>query len=154
MTDETRETRPIRAFIAPWPLTGAARAVPLLARAYLAIVFWYHGWGKMLDPGGWTEGRIEAGVPVWLAWIAVFAESVGSVLMGLGAFVRFAAALLIAQMIGAVYLVHWENGLFGQGGWEFNLGLMVISAIVLILGAGPLSIDSILASRRAHAVER
>lgn len=120
--------------------------MPVAVRAYLAVVFWYHGWGKLVDPVEWTTRRMEGGVPLWLVWIAVFAESVGAVLMALGAFARLAAALLICQMIGAIYLVHWENGMFGRGGYEFPLGLIVLSIVVLVLGAGAWSVDGAIAS--------
>lgn len=120
--------------------------MPTGVRAYLAVVFWYHGWGKLVDPVEWTSRRMEGGVPLWLVWIAVFVESVGAVLMALGALARLAAALLIGQMIGAIWLVHWENGMFGRGGYEFNLALIVLSLVVLVLGPGAWSVDGAIAS--------
>lgn len=120
--------------------------MPTGVRAYLAVVFWYHGWGKLADPVEWTSRRMEGGVPLWLVSIAVFAESVGAVLMALGALARLAAALLIGQMIGAIWLVHWKNGMFGRGGYEFNLALIVLSLVVLVLGAGAWSVDRAIAS--------
>ncbi len=124
--------------------------MPTAVRAYLAVVFWFHGWGKLVDPVEWTTRRMEGGVPLWLVWIAVFAESAGAVLMALGAFARVAAGLLICQMIGAIYLVHWENGMFGRGGYEFHLGLIVLSLVVLVLGAGAWSVDGAVASSRGE----
>lgn len=121
--------------------------MPTIVRLHLALVFWYHGWGKVVDPVEWTTRRIEGGVPMWLAWIAVFVETTSSVLMTVGAAVRVAAALLIAQMVGAIWLVHWENGMFGRGGYELNLTLIVLSIVVLVLGAGAASVDGAIASR-------
>lgn len=125
--------------------------MPAIVRICLAVVFMGHGWGKLEDPSAWVTRRAEGGVPLWLAWIAVFAEPVGAVLMGLGLLARYAAALLIAQMIGAIYLVHGRHGMFGDGGYEFNLALIVLSIVVLVLGAGAASVDGAIAGSPRRA---
>lgn len=38
--------------------------------------------------------------------------------------------------------------MFGRGGYEFPLGLIVLSLVVLVLGAGAWSVDGAVTSRR------
>lgn len=136
----------IRRLLAPLVLPPAARWFPLAARIFVGIVFISHGDGKIEDPAAWAGRLIEnRGVPAPFAWTSAFVESVGGVLLLAGAVTRIAAALLICQMIGAIALVHWPNGLFGEGGFEYNLGLIVLAAGLVVFGAGPLSVDGAVA---------
>ncbi|CAN5116203.1 hypothetical protein BH18GEM1_BH18GEM1_17880 [soil metagenome] len=136
----------IRRFLAPLPLPPAARWFPFVSRVFLGVVFLSHGDGKLEDPAAWAHRLVEnRGVPAPFAWASAFVESLGGVLLLAGAATRIAAALLVCQMIGAIALVHWPNGLFGEGGYEYNLGLIVLAAGLVAFGAGPLSVDGAVA---------
>ncbi|MNE82012.1 hypothetical protein D3C80_1787000 [compost metagenome] len=55
---------------------------------------------------------------------------------------RPAAAALIVAMVVAIFSVHWASGFFiTAGGYEYAMILALISATLLIEGAGKLSLD-------------
>lgn len=139
----TLTTHPvIRRLLAPVSLPVAVGWFPILARVYVGVVFLSHGDGKIEDPAAWAGRLIEnRGVPPLFAWTSAFVESVGGALLLAGAATRIAAALLVCQMVGAIALVHWPSGMFGEGGYEFNLALIVLAIGLVAFGAGPLSID-------------
>jgi putative oxidoreductase len=64
---------------------------------------------------------------------------------------RPVAALLGLNMLGAIVLVHLKNGFFNPGGIEFPLALLGICWALVLTGAGPWSVDGILARRRINS---
>jgi uncharacterized membrane protein YphA (DoxX/SURF4 family) len=71
-------------------------------------------------------------------------------MLALGVGTRVAALVQIPVLIGAVFFVHWGEGLL-RGGQSLELAGLVLAMLVAyaICGAGPLSID-----HRARAEER
>ena len=58
-----------------------------------------------------------------------------------GFMTRFAALTQVIAMLVAVFLVHWSNGLTGDGGYQWAL-LMGAAAFALMMdGAGRYSVD-------------
>ena len=55
-------------------------------------------------------------------------------------------------MLGAMFFVHFARGwdVF-QGGYEYNIALVLLLLAVILLGAGPISIDGAIARRRGDA---
>jgi putative oxidoreductase len=51
-------------------------------------------------------------------------------------------------MIGAIATVHLKNGFFAPNGYEFNLALIAMNAMLVLAGAGRYSIDSLITGRR------
>lgn len=133
----------------------------LVARLALGIVMFPHGAQKVL---GWFGGYGFAGtmtfftetigIPYLVALLVVLAEFLGSIGLIVGALTRIAALGISSVMLGAILLVHLPNGFFmnwggNQAGEGFEYHLLAIGlALVLILrGAGALSIDRIITRR-------
>lgn len=126
-----------------------------LARLALGIVMLPHGAQKLL---GWYGGpgfmnffhALTQGlhVPVFLAFIAIIAESFGALGVFLGCFTRIAAFGVAMDMIVGAWLVNVPNGMFmnwtGQQkgeGFEFHILVVGIAVLLMLKGAGALSID-------------
>jgi uncharacterized membrane protein YphA (DoxX/SURF4 family) len=56
-------------------------------------------------------------------------------------------------MAGAIYIVTGAQGFSNPlgGGYEYNLAILAICAVLIIKGSGPLSLDGLLESRRKSA---
>ncbi len=126
-----------------------------ILRLVLGIVFFAHGAQKML---GWFGGygfhgtmgffTQTMGIPAPLAFLAICAEFFGGLGLIVGLLSRIAAFGIICNMIVAVLTVHIHNGFFmnwtGQQkgeGFEYHLLAIAIGLVILIKGAGALSID-------------
>jgi len=119
-------------------------------RLIVGVVMVTHGYGKVFH-GGLAQHvhRVSSlGLPGWLAYPSAFAEFVGGILLNVGLFTRFAALLVLIDMAVAIWKVHWQNGMFGKGGYEFPLTLATIAFALILFGAGPISLDAILGTRR------
>ena len=124
----------------------------LILRLTLALVMFPHGAQKLL---GWFGGPGIDGtlgflgsmhVPVVLACLVIIAESVGSILLFFGLLTRIAAFGILCNMLGAIYLVHYQNGFFmGSGGYEFHLLAIGIALVLLLRGGGMWSLDGLIA---------
>lgn len=131
----------------------------LILRVMLGIVMFPHGAQKLL---GWFGGFGFAGtmgffteqmhIPAMLAFLVILAESIGAVGLVLGFLSRVAAFGMACVMVGAIWLVHWPNGLFmnwsgkqaGEG-FEYHLLVIAISLALMIAGSGKWSVDRIIA---------
>src|SRR6202012_2476638 len=126
-----------------------------LARLTLGVVIFPHGAQKML---GWFGGYGFSGtmnwfetslhVPAPMAFLAIMAEFFGSLGLIVGLLSRIAAFGIACNMVVAIATVHVHNGFFmnwtGQQkgeGFEYHLVALALLLIVLVKGAGALSID-------------
>lgn len=126
-----------------------------ILRLVMGIVFFAHGAQKML---GWFGGygfhgtmgffTQTMGIPAPLAFLAICAEFFGGLGLIVGLLSRIAAFGIICNMIVAVLTVHVHNGFFmnwtGQQkgeGFEYHLLAIAMGLVILIKGAGALSID-------------
>jgi putative oxidoreductase len=121
----------------------------LIARVGLGIIFVAHGLQKLNDMGlaGVTAGFRKMGIPApeLAAYFATFVELVGGGLLIVGAFTGLAAGLLVADMLGALFLVHIKNGVFvTEGGYELVVALGAGCLLLAVFGAGRYSIDAAL----------
>ncbi|MFG3421387.1 DoxX family protein [Micromonospora sp. NPDC047730] len=128
----------------------------LLARIGVGIVFFAHGWQKLVTNGvdGTAAFFDQAGVPLptLSAWFATGVELLGGAALILGAVVPIAGVLLALDMLGAFVFVHAGNGLFvDKGGYELVLALGAASLLLAAVGAGRLSVDHLLTGRRRAA---
>ena len=77
-----------------------------------------------------------------LAHYVTFAHLIGGALLAAGLFTRFAALIQIPVLVGAVSLVHFQEGLLTAGqSLEFSALVLFLLAVVLVVGAGRLSAD-------------
>ena len=129
--------------------THAGYGISLL-RIVTGLTFAAHGSQKLF---GWFGGYGLAGVAQWMesngitpgylmAAMAGSAEFFGGLALVVGLLVRPAAVSLLIAMLVAIVSVHWVNGFFiTENGFEYAMILALISAVLLIEGAGKLSLD-------------
>jgi putative oxidoreductase len=128
----------------------------LLVRLILAIVVGAHGAQKLF---GWFggygyEGTMNfftdfIGLPYFMGLLIILAESAGMIFLALGFLSRFISAALIVIMAGAIVTTHMQHGFFmnwsgasaGEG-FEFHLLIIAQAGVLLLNGAGALSVDS------------
>ncbi len=125
----------------------------LIVRVVLGVTFAIHGGQKLF---GWfggqgivtfAQGMSRFGVahPLALGWMAALSEFVGGLLVLIGLLTPFAAALIISTMFVAIVHVHFQKGFLStKGGWEYNLSLTALALVLVLQGAGVLSVDKLL----------
>jgi putative oxidoreductase len=121
----------------------------LLSRVALGVILLAHGWQKFDE---WTlDGTAAAfadmGIPAATAaaTFTTFVEMIGGAALILGAFTPLVALLNIANLVGALALVHAANGVFvGDNGYELVLALAAGLLVIATLGAGKFSVDGLL----------
>ena len=122
-------------------------------RVILGVLFAAHGWQKFNE---WTIAGTQAsfakmGVPaadVMAPAVAVL-ELAGGAALILGILTRMVAALLVLDMLGALFLVHAPAGVFAaNGGYELVLLLAAAAFALALAGPGRLSVDRALFGRR------
>lgn len=136
---------------------------PLLARLTLGIVMFPHGAQKAL---GWFGGYGFSGtmnfftqsmhIPAPLAFLAITAEFAGSIGLIVGCLSRIAAFGIATNMVVAILTVHAANGFFmnwygtqkGEG-FEYHLLAIGLALIVMVYGAGAVSLDALISKRPA-----
>src|SRR5579862_6526325 len=137
-------------------LTGThADWVVVIARIVLGIIFFGHGAQKML---GWYGGpglsssmrtfTEHLRLPPVLAFLVIAGEFFSGVGLIVGLFSRIAALVIVLTMVGAIATVHFRFGLFlnwfgtqkGHG-IEYHLLAIALALVVLVKGAGALSLD-------------
>lgn len=125
----------------------------LLLRALLALVFVSHGAQKLVPGIGGSspehEARRfeEAGIrPAREMALLTGVLQLGSgVLVLLGFLTPLAALALGTTMVVAALRAHDSRGFFIQnGGYEYNLALVVVSLALILAGAGSYSLDAAL----------
>jgi putative oxidoreductase len=132
----------------------------LVLRLVLGVIMFLHGSQKVL---GWFGGMTlpqsfqmfthQMHIPAPLAGCVFAAEFLGGIGLVVGFLTRIAALGIAADMIGAIYLVHWKFGLFmnwsgnkkGEG-IEYHLLVIAMCIALIIQGAGVLSLDRAIAS--------
>ncbi|MCT1441834.1 MULTISPECIES: DoxX family protein [Corynebacterium] len=122
----------------------------LLLRLVLGVVFIAHGWDKMFITGPIeTAGQFSAmGVPNarFSAYASGIAELAGGGMLILGFLSTIVAGVLILLMGSAIFFAHWGNGFFvSQGGPEFVMVLIAALIMIVVFGAGRVSLDRVFA---------
>ncbi len=115
------------------------------------LLGWYGGFGFDGTLGFFTE---KMGIPWIIAFLIIMGESFGSLGLIVGFLTRFSAASIGVIMLGAITLVHLQNGFFmnwfgkqaGEG-YEYHLLVLGISIALTIIGAGRWSVDQQIAQR-------
>jgi putative oxidoreductase len=123
-------------------------------RLVLGVVFLAHGCQKLL---GWFGGYgfsgtmgffTHLGMPAALAFMVIITEFFSGLGLIVGLLTRIAALGVSGLMVGAIFILHLQNGLFmnwygnqkGEG-YEYHLLAIAIAATLLLRGAGAFSAD-------------
>ena len=132
-----------------------AHWIATLCRVFCGIVFIVHGTPKILNLQATSEWFSGIGFPGWVAIPVAILEFFGGILLVVGFLTRILSGLFIIEMIVAALKVHFPYGfeVFHLGdpmarGYEYNVALILLLLVVVLLGAGPVSIDGAIAGRK------
>ncbi|HYW32771.1 MAG TPA: DoxX family protein [Gemmatimonas sp.] len=91
-------------------------------------------------------GGVFALAPGLFAWLGAFSEGVGGIALLIGLQTRLFGLLVAGTMLVAIFGQQWGNGM-----WQMlpALGFLWFGLYSVVLGAGRLSVDHLLTSRRA-----
>jgi putative oxidoreductase len=120
--------------------------VYLLLRVVTGFAFVYHGAAKVFGEMGVTgfAGMLE-GLPfsTLLAYLVSYGELLGGIALILGLFTHWVGKIYVIIMLGAIFLVHFKNGYnIMDGGYEYQLLLLVLGMFYMTHGAGKYSLDA------------
>jgi putative oxidoreductase len=81
-------------------------------------------------------------LPELLSYLIAYGELFGGIALILGVFIHWVSEFYIIIMLGAIILVHFQNGYnVMNGGYEYQLLLLVLGFFFLANGAGKYSLD-------------
>ena len=133
-----------------WTLTvlRMAAGIMIFPHGLQKTFGWFGGPGFSAQMAGFERSHI----PAVFAFLAIMAEFLGGLGLLLGALTRVAAFGLAVDMIVAVYILHWRNGLFmnwtghqkGEG-FEFHILVVAMAVVLMARGGGAASVDRALA---------
>lgn len=117
----------------------------LALRLVVGTIMIYHGYGKVFHGGlaPFVQHIGTMGMPSWLGYLSAFTEFFGGILLVAGLFTRCVALAVMTDMAVAIWKVHWKNGMFGKGGYEFPLTVATVAFTLILFGAGPIALDAI-----------
>jgi putative oxidoreductase len=136
--------------------------VALVLRLALGYVFFFHGMQKLTTMfGGYgfsgTMGFFtgKLGIPAGFAFLAIMAEGLGWAGLITGFLTRIAAFGITMNMIVAVKMLHFQNGIFmnwfgnqkGEG-YEYHILAIAIGIALMFRGGGALSVDRALSNKK------
>jgi putative oxidoreductase len=129
----------------------------LFIRLALGVVFLAHGSQKLfgLFGGNGLSGTIgfmeDMGLFPATLWgvLLACAEFFGGLFALIGFYSRWAGFVLAIVMSTAIFMVHFQNGLFlSNRGFEYAGSLLCMAIALIISGGGNLSIDNSLKKRK------
>lgn len=126
----------------------------LALRLAAGTIFVSHGAGKFgIGVGHGLEGvtamvsSLGFPIPDVFAILLASSEFIGGMLLILGLLTRLAAFTQVIAMTVAVVMVHWSNGLTGDGGYQWAMLLGIASFCLMMDGAGRFSVDRMLSGK-------
>ena len=138
-------------------------AVPL--RLIVGFGFMEHGYAKLVHgPSAFVSILHTLGVPAAqvMAWVTILIELFGGFAVFVGALVPLISVPLAGVLVVAMFSVHLPYGFssikliavtsagaqFGPPGYECDLLYLACLVALVLVGAGPLSVDGLLSRRR------
>jgi putative oxidoreductase len=106
---------------------------------------WVGKGGSPAATAGWFENYLGLRPGMFWAWVAIFAEGLGGVLVALGLFGPFPAAAVAADLVVVTIVAHVPKGFWStNGGWEFPAPLAAGAFAIAVIGSGRYSLDALL----------
>lgn len=115
-------------------------------RVYLGTGLFFRGLALLTTKGGLQQlvGTAEPGLG--LAGLSIYvtaAHLVGGAFLAVGLYTRIAALAQVPILVGAVFLVHWNNGLLSADqSLEFSALVLFLLVLVCAFGSGRWSLDA------------
>lgn len=128
----------------------------LLLRVVAGAIFIPHGYSKVFGEGGaaaFSADLPSYHIPVFLGYLAAYAEFFGAILLIAGLLTRIDALLLAGTMFVATFVVQLPDALHDPDAHgyravlhniELPLSLFAITTAIIFLGPGRFSLDSVL----------
>lgn len=142
--DKGHDPKPIVAGLRPFYESYADLYWPLI-RIASGVILFAHGWPKLMAgaqafaAGSLAKRGIEPAL--LFAYVVIFLETAGAVLIILGLFTRPIAALLVVEFMVIVW-VHFPNGFaWTSRGYEYPLLWGLVFLAIALRGGGPYSLD-------------
>lgn len=132
------------------PVARLAGLAPLVVRIIVGAIMATHGFQKLVGGpeafGGGMLTQLGVPLPALMAYVVVFVELVGGLLLIVGLFSRLFALLLTINLVVAILLVKVNVGLIAPPGAiapgaELDLALIAGFLVILLAGPGKLSLD-------------
>jgi len=137
---------------------------PLALRLVIGYGSMAHGWAKLSrGVGGFEKLLLFLHVPFphVMAWVVPLTELICGFAILVGLFIRITAIPMIFVMLTAMFTVHLQYGfssiktiglsangpLFGPPGYEVDLLYIAGLIVLIIIGSGTLSVDSLIQRR-------
>jgi len=111
-------------------------------RIFLGVVYIMHAYlaAFIYGPSGMVKFQASHGLPFPEigTWYLIVAHGLGGICLILGVLVRWAALVNIPIMLGALFLVHINQGFFmsKDGGYEYALLVLGATIAQALLGTG------------------
>ncbi len=120
-------------------------------RIVLGFILMYHGYMKLFVPGGFTGTvgfmtALKIPLPLYSGLFIALLEFLGGIFLIFGMVTKLTSFLLFIEMLVAFFKVHLKNGLVISGaayGYEFVLLILAALVIILVNGAGKLSLGKL-----------
>ena len=142
-----------------------SRWAPIPLRLIVGYGFFAHGLAKIEKGPDHFVAIVDAigtPLPYVMAWLTILVELAGGIAILLGTFVALASIPMVAVLLVAMVSVHLRYGFtsiklmaitatgpkFGPPGIETDLLYIACLAALVMLGAGPWSVDGWIAARR------
>ena len=133
----------------------------LVLRLTAGLIFIPHGWAKVFGNGGvaaFASDLPSYHIPIFLGYIAAYAELFGAALLIIGLIARVDAFLLACTMFVAAFVVLLPDALQDSPTFflvmkaiELPLSLFALNVALVFMGPGRLSLDHLLGVRwRSH----
>jgi putative oxidoreductase len=125
----------------------------LIGRIGVGVVFLAHGlqkWDSGVDATAAMFEGVGLPMPTVAALFTIAVEILGSIAFLAGFALPLVGACYAIVGLGAVFTVHLENGLTGQGGYELVL-VLALAGLALGFNGGRLALDHLIFGRRRAA---
>jgi len=117
----------------------------LVLRLALALIFVFHGYPKLVHPNeAMKVFFVSHGFPGYALGVAGIVECFGALLLFLGLFTRGAGLALAIEMGVAIWKVHSGHGIMAVHEYEFPLAVGAGALVLATVGAGLISVDSLI----------
>lgn len=122
----------------------------LVLRFGAGVIFFTHGWAKVLNLNGTMGMFAHMGLPGWLGVVAGLLEFTAGALLIVGLFTRICGVLLTIEMCIAIVAVHMKSGPWWEvKNYELALAMLVASFALAAFGPGAASLDFVFFRNRA-----